>query len=102
MAEPLPVYWDNDFQPWVERRIAELEGRVRNLSTRVYDLECEREKAEERELTEREKAASDLGAATKNLFEAAEEGLSLWRLEKAALRYRTALKAYRELEEQSK
>lgn len=101
MAEPLPVYWDNDFQPWVERRIAEMEGRIRDLSTRVYDLECEREEAEEREMTERKKATSDLAFATKKFFEAAEAGNSLW-LEKAAFRYRNALKAYRKLKGQSK
>lgn len=100
LAESLPVYWDNDFQPWVERRITELEGRIRNLSTRVYDLECEREKSEEREMTEHDKAASDLAFATKKFFEAAEAGNSLW-LEKAAFRYRNALKAYRKLKGQA-
>lgn len=93
--------WDNDFQPWVERRIAELEGRIRNLSARVYDLECEREKSEEREEDERTKILRDFAAASGAIFEAAEAGNS-FSLEKAALRYRHALKAYRKLEEQSK
>ena len=93
--------WDNDFQPWVERRIAELEGRIRNLSTRVYDLECEREKVEDREMTEREKAASDLAFAAKNFFKAAEMD-SDERLVRTAHAYRHALRAYRKLEEQSK
>ena len=100
MAEPLPVYWDNVFQPWVERRIAELVGRIRNLSTRVYDLECERDKPEDREMTEREKAASDLGFATKTLFEAVEMQSYQW-IAKAASEYRKALKAYRKLEGQA-
>ena len=95
-------YWSQEPVDLATRRIDELEQRVKSLSTRVYDLECGREKSEEaldevREKAlekEREKAQTELAIASINLFSAAQENVRI--LERAA-QYRAARKRCNDL-----
>lgn len=100
-----PLEWSNEPIDLATRRIDELEQRVKSLSTRVYDLECGREKSEEaldeeRQKTqvrleeEREKAQVRLAAASANLFKAAHAGMNL---EASAYQYRAARKRCHDL-----
>ena len=98
-------YWSQEPIDLATRRIDELEQRVKSLSTRVYDLECGREKSEEaldeeRQKTqvrldeEREKARANLAAASNSLFEAAK---NYGGLDWSAALYRDALKRCHDL-----
>ena len=96
------TYWSNEPVDLATRRIDELEQRVKSLSTRVYDLECGREKSEEaldevRENAlekEREKAQANLAAVSNSLFWAARNYGDLdWN----AAQYRAALKRCHDL-----
>lgn len=97
--------WSNEPIDLATRRIDELEKRIKMLSTRVYDLECNREESEEaleeeREQArvrldkERQKAQTELVIASNRLFRAAkgEEDLE-W----SAAEYRVALKRCNDL-----
>lgn len=86
--------WSNEPIDLATRRIDELEKRIKMLSTRVYDLECNREKSEEELEEERGKAQIELAIASTNLFSAAQENVRI--LERAA-EYRAALKRCNDL-----
>lgn len=97
--------WSNEPIDLATRRIDELEKRIKMLSTRVYDLECNREKSEEaleeeREKAlvrldkERQKAQTELVIASNRLFQAAKDDEHLnW----SAAAYRVALKRCNDL-----
>ncbi len=86
--------WSNEPIDLATRRIDELEKRIKLLSTRVYDLECNREKSEEALEEEREKAKAELAIASNRLFQAAQGKEDLdW----SAAEYRVALKRCNDL-----
>ena len=83
--------WSNEPIDLATRRIDELEKRIKLLSTRVYDLECNREKSEEALEEERWKAQEELAIASSRLFQAAQGKEDLdW----SAAEYRAALKRW--------
>ena len=83
--------WSNEPIDLATRRIDELEKRIKLLSTRVYDLECNREKSEEALEEERWKAQEELAIASNRLFQAAQDKEDL---EWSAAEYRAALKRW--------
>ena len=83
--------WSNEPIDLATRRIDELEKRIKLLSTRVYDLECNREKSEEALEEEHEKAKAELAIASNRLFQAAQDKEDL---EWSAAEYRAALKRW--------
>ena len=83
--------WSNEPIDLATRRIDELEKRIKMLSTRVYDLECNREKSEEALEEERGKAQTELAIASNRLFQAAQDKEDL---EWSAAEYRAALKRW--------
>ncbi len=86
--------WPNEPIDLATRRIDELEKRIKLLSTRVYDLECNREKSEEALEEERGKAQTELAIASNRLFRAAQGKEDLdW----SAAEYRAALKRCNDL-----
>ena len=86
--------WSNEPIDLATRRIDELEKRIKMLSTRVYDLECNREKSEEALEEERGKAQTELAIASNRLFQAAQGNEDL---EWSAAEYRAALKRCNDL-----
>ncbi len=101
--------WSNEPIDLATRRIDELEKRIKMLSARVYDLECNREKSEEEleeELEEererarvrldkeRQKAQTELVIASNRLLQAAQDKEDL---EWSAAEYRVALKRCNDL-----
>ena len=88
--------WSNQPIDLMTRRIDELEKRIKMLSTRVYDLESNREKSEEALYKERMKARAELAAASEGLLKAAQENIAMPILERAA-DYRAALKRCNDL-----
>ena len=86
--------WSNEPIDLATRRIDELEKRIKMLSTRVYDLECNREKTEEALEEEREKAKAELDIASESLLKAARDRVGVLN---SAAQYRDALKRYNDL-----
>ena len=86
--------WPNEPIDLATRRIDELEKRIKMLSTRVYDLESNREKSEEALYKERMKTRAELAAASEGLLKAAQENVRI--LEHAA-KYRAALRRCNDL-----